>query len=227
MDGLRPLIQLEAPQRPIPAADKGREEKLRRAEEEVLKQEKALRNREGESTTIYRFSMGPDGKKYISGARVITRSVDEDKTDGAVDERRTLSMDPAQAALLARMAAIERDVIAHEAAHKSVGGQFAGPVSYSYGTGPDGRRYITGGEVSISAPEGRTPEETIEIMEQVKRAALAPASPSGQDLQVAAAAAATQMRARAEMAKQAAQEAYGLEADSPKDEDYSPLSLVA
>jgi hypothetical protein len=62
--------------------------------------------------------------------------------------------------------------------------------------------------VSISAPEGKTPEETILIMEQVKRAALAPGSPSPQDLRVAAAASAAQMRARAEMAKRDAVRAY-------------------
>jgi hypothetical protein len=62
--------------------------------------------------------------------------------------------------------------------------------------------------VSISAPEGKTPEETIQIMEQVKRAALAPASPSPQDLRVAAAASAAQMRARAEIARQGALKAY-------------------
>ncbi len=108
-----------------------------------------------------------------------------------------------------------------------MGGQFAGPVSYSYATGADGRRYIVGGEVSISAPEGKTPEETIRIMEQVKRAALAPGSPSPQDLRVAAAASAAQMRARAEMAKQDASRAYSGTGNGGYGRGDGELSLTA
>lgn len=247
MNSLSPVTQLEALQKPVPVADKARREGLGCAEREVLRQEKNLRNKGGETTTIYRYSTGPDGKRYITGATVIIRTDAEDDSNALAKNKGTpqdgkndsetaseqpgkeepLSPDPAQAAVLAQMAAIEREVIAHEAAHKSVGGQFTGAVSYSYVTGPDGRRYIAGGEVSISAPEGKTPEETIEIMEQVKRAALAPASPSGQDLQVAAAASAAQMKARAEMARQAAEEAYTPGTDPARQGSYSPFSLVA
>jgi hypothetical protein len=56
--------------------------------------------------------------------------------------------------------------------------------------------YISGGEVPISAKEGRTPEETIRNMQAVQRAALAPADPSPQDLSTAAAAALIEQRAR-------------------------------
>ena len=80
---------------------------------------------------------------------------------------------------------IERKVEAHEQAHKSVGGQFAGSMSYSYTQGPDGRRYKTGGEVSISIPSDDDPQKLIAQLMQVKRAALAPADPSPQDIKVA------------------------------------------
>ena len=133
-----------------------------------------------------------------------------------------------------KLKAIERDVIAHEAAHKAVGGQYAGAVSYSYTTGPDGKRYITGGEVPISAPAGRTPEETIRIMERVQRAALAAGSPSPQDISVASSAAALQAAARQELSQGQAEKAYGqwtLTQDAPsrKSEDAwrTPWSIVA
>jgi hypothetical protein len=94
----------------------------------------------------------------------------------------------------------EREVIAHEAAHQAAAGRFGGGVSYTYTRGPDGRAYITGGEVPIHVPASGDPEETLRNMEQVQRAALAPHSPSGQDIAVAASAAASAARAWQELA---------------------------
>lgn len=122
--------------------------------------------------------------------------------------------DPAVQAQVNELKRIEREVIAHEAAHMAVGGQFAGGASYSYTTGPDGKQYIVGGEVPISTPATDDPEEAIRAAQQVMRAALAPANPSGQDFAVAAGAAQTQAQARAELAKQnAAEVAGGTEAE--------------
>ncbi len=98
---------------------------------------------------------------------------------------------------VARLRRTEQNIRAHEAAHMAAGGAFAGGVSYIYAKGPDGKMYISGGEVPIQVPEGKTPEETARNMEIVKRAALAPADPSGQDLAVAAAAMQIESRARA------------------------------
>ena len=72
-------------------------------------------------------------------------------------------------------------------------------MSYSYTKGPDGKSYITGGEVPIKMKQGATPEETLRNMQQVQRAASAPADPSGQDRQVAAKAAAIAAKARAQL----------------------------
>lgn len=102
-----------------------------------------------------------------------------------------------------RLKADEQRVISHENAHKSAGGQYAGSAHYSYTTGPDGKRYISGGEVSIDLSTGKTPEETIAKMQQVRRAALAPADPSGQDVSVAAKASMIEMRAKMEYARSA------------------------
>lgn len=96
----------------------------------------------------------------------------------------------------------DREVRAHEAAHQGAAGSLAtGGATFEYQTGPDGQRYAVGGEVNIdfSAIPG-DPEATARKMEQVQRAALAPAEPSGQDRQVAAQAALEAQAARSEAA---------------------------
>jgi len=57
----------------------------------------------------------------------------------------------------------DREVRAHEQAHLAAGGGFVrGGARFEYQQGPDGKNYAIGGEVSIAAPSGRTPEETIQ-----------------------------------------------------------------
>jgi hypothetical protein len=97
---------------------------------------------------------------------------------------------------VAQLKAIEEKVKAHEAAHKAAGGAMTGPISYSYTRGPDGRSYVTGGEVPISITPGKTPQETISRMQQVIQAALAPADPSSQDRAVAGQAAQEMQKAQ-------------------------------
>ena len=81
----------------------------------------------------------------------------------------------------------EQEVIAHENAHRAAGGGLVRGGGYEYVTGPDGRRYIAGGDVQIdTSPVPGDPEATIAKGEQVIRAALAPVDPSPQDLRVAA-----------------------------------------
>ena len=101
----------------------------------------------------------------------------------------------------------ETKVIAHEQAHKSAGGQYAGGISYDKSSGPDGKQYIVGGEVSIDMSSEDTPQKTIAKMQTVRRAALAPADPSGQDRAVAAAAAGKEASARQSLAKKLREEA--------------------
>lgn len=93
----------------------------------------------------------------------------------------------------------DAQVKAHEQAHKAAGGPYAGGIQYEYTTGPDGRRYVTGGEVPIdTAPVRGNPEATIAKMEVVKRAALSPQDPSPQDRAVAAKADAAKAQAQNE-----------------------------
>jgi len=92
----------------------------------------------------------------------------------------------------------DAEVRAHEAAHVAAGGRYVrGAASFEYESGPDGKKYAVGGEVSIdtSAVSG-DPQATIQKMRTVRAAALAPASPSGQDRAVAAAAAAAMAEAQ-------------------------------
>ncbi|WP_321393266.1 putative metalloprotease CJM1_0395 family protein [Emcibacter sp.] len=95
---------------------------------------------------------------------------------------------------------VDREIRAHEQAHKSAGGQYAGSASFEYQKGPDGKRYAVGGEVPIdAAPVEGDPAATIEKMDQIISAALAPAEPSAQDRKVAAQARAAKNKAQAEL----------------------------
>jgi len=95
----------------------------------------------------------------------------------------------------------DAEVRAHEQAHASVGGGATGAPSYSYDTGPDGKRYATSGEVSVDlSPVNGNPQATIAKMQTVKAAALAPANPSNQDRRVAATATQTIVKIQTEIA---------------------------
>lgn len=92
-------------------------------------------------------------------------------------------------AMIEQLSARDQEVRAHERAHQAVAGSYAGSASYSYQSGPDGKRYAIGGEVPIdAAPIPGDPQATIAKMQVVKAAAMAPAEPSSQDRRVAASA---------------------------------------
>lgn len=103
----------------------------------------------------------------------------------------------------------DAEVRRHEAAHASAGGSYAGPPSFEFQRGPDGGQYAVGGEVSIDTSVEDTPEETIRKMEIVRRAALAPADPSPQDLRVAADAQQKAAEAQAELRREEAEALTG------------------
>ncbi|EWH11562.1 hypothetical protein DS2_03600 [Catenovulum agarivorans DS-2] len=94
----------------------------------------------------------------------------------------------------------DREVKTHEQAHANIGGQYAGSPSYDYERGPDGKNYAVGGEVKIDVAKVQNdPQATIRKMEQVQRAALAPAEPSAADRRVANEAAQKAQQARSEL----------------------------
>lgn len=151
--------------------------------EETPQDERALNDDDNRDERVNEDEQNNSGREQASGS-------DEDLSPEELDEIRELR-------------ARDLEVRAHEAAHAGVGGQYAGAPSYSYQTGPNGVRYAVGGEVSISLPSGNAnPEQTVRAAEQVRRAALAPADPSGQDRQVAARATFIANEARAEIREQ-------------------------
>ena len=127
----------------------------------------------------------------------------QDESAGKQDakDRQQEQQEKQDAAEIEQLKARDQEVRVHEQAHASTGGQYAGAPQYEYTTGPDNKRYVTDGEVSIDVSEEKTPEETLKKMEQVRAAALAPTEPSSQDLKVAAEASQKATEARSEIAK--------------------------
>lgn len=83
----------------------------------------------------------------------------------------------------------DKEIRAHEKAHLAAAAAYAqSGASYEYVEGPDGKSYAVHGEVMINSSNADTAEGTIKKMKVVRSAALAPASPSPQDLKVAASA---------------------------------------
>lgn len=108
---------------------------------------------------------------------------------------------------LAELKKRDAEVRAHEQAHAAVGGSLAGAPSYQYERGPDGQQYAVGGEVPIDvSPVAGDPRATIDKMQQVRAAALAPAEPSGADRRIAAEAQQTLSQAQAELVQQMSQQ---------------------
>ena len=92
------------------------------------------------------------------------------------------------------------EVRSHERAHAAVGGATTGSPSFSFTTGPDGKKYATSGEVSVDLSQVKgNPRATIAKMQKVHAAALAPANPSIQDTRVAASAARIIAQAQSEL----------------------------
>ena len=110
-----------------------------------------------------------------------------------------------------KMKARDREVRAHEQAHKAAAGGLAqGGATYEYQTGPDGKQYAVAGEVKIdTSPVQGNPEATARKARQIQQAATAPAEPSAQDMQVAAQAFAMEQQANNEKREKDAEEEKG------------------
>ena len=109
----------------------------------------------------------------------------------------------------------DTEVRVHEQAHASVGGQYAGSPSYEYQRGPDDTNYAVDGEVQIDVSEiPGDPQATIDKMQTVRAAALAPAEPSSADRAIAADATQKMAAAQAELSAPADDEAQAQEPQS-------------
>jgi hypothetical protein len=130
---------------------------------------------------------------------------------------------------VSELQALDQEVRIHEMAHVLAGGAFVtGGPSYTYQTGPDGKGYAVGGSVGIdTSPVQGDPEATIQKMQTVAAAALAPAQPSGQDLKVAAAARQAEAKARAELAQtQATQLNEATQSEESESKDVVEFTIV-
>ncbi|BBP45139.1 hypothetical protein THMIRHAS_05120 [Thiosulfatimonas sediminis] len=130
-------------------------------------------------------------------------------TEASPPSQEELSAQQQVEQVISQLKARDREVRVHEQAHLSAAGQYAtSGASFSYQTGPDGKRYAVGGEVGIdTSPIANDPEATLQKAMVVQSAALAPAQPSTQDLRVASAAAQMMTEARAQIAEQRTEQA--------------------
>lgn len=109
-------------------------------------------------------------------------------------------LDHAEQQIVNELQQRDREVRSHEAAHASAGGATTGAPSYSFETGPDGKKYAVSGEVSVDlSPVKGNPRATIAKMQKVYSAALAPANPSIQDTRIANSAAQLIAQAQSEL----------------------------
>lgn len=125
---------------------------------------------------------------------------------------------------------IDQKVRAHEMAHQAAGAGLVRGTSFNYTVGPDGKQYAIGGEVKIDiSPVPGDPEATIQKMQQVRRAALAPSDPSPQDRSVANLASNIESKARAELNEEKANESKkvsGKLLNSYKNSEKTPESQI-
>jgi len=119
-------------------------------------------------------------------------------------DKKTNGLTEAEQKVVRELKQTDHEVRAHELAHLGAASGIAtSGANFDYEQGPDGIRYAVGGEVNIdtSAVSG-DPAATLRKADMIRRAALAPAQPSGQDLKIAANAAAMSARAQTELLKQ-------------------------
>jgi hypothetical protein len=152
---------------------------------------------------------GCDDKRALNTSQTGTSKTENHNNQETVAGRPDNSSNPSQKLSeddqqkVRELAARDREVKAHEAAHKAAGAGLTGPASFSYATGPDGKRYAIGGEVSVdTSPVSGDPQATLLKAYRIRAAALAPAEPSSQDQKVAAQAAQMAAAALRELAAQ-------------------------
>ena len=130
---------------------------------------------------------------------------DKSKTDDSGEQEKAASSELTEEELkeVEDLKQRDQEVRTHEQAHLAAAGPYSrGGIHYDMQTGPDHNNYAVGGHVNIDVSEESTPEKTIAKMKVVQRSALAPAEPSPQDYKVANKAAATEAKARQELAEE-------------------------
>ncbi|SBV91690.1 exported hypothetical protein [uncultured delta proteobacterium] len=170
---------------------------------QVRRTEDAKGEAVGGSNFIYQ--MGPDGKRYAIGTAAHAVRQDGGAASGGDAQfgstARGTDGEPLSSedeALVQKLEARDAKVRNHEAAHiMAAGGQAAGLATYTYQTGPDGKRYAIGGSVNISMMRTGDAEQDARQAQNAYRAAMATGEPSSRDMQTAARAQARAMEAGA------------------------------
>ncbi len=153
------------------------------------------------------------------------RALEESQVDRAIQARRQEDAAEqrqleAELQQIQKLAERDRAVRAHEQAHQSVGGEFAGAMSLTTERGPDGKQYAVAGEVMIDTSEvADDPRATQDKAQTIRRAALAPADPSSQDRRVAALANQMAVEARANLEKLTREEGMQDEAEKSENQE--------
>jgi hypothetical protein len=161
----------------------------------------------------------------IQEAPVTSEQEDKEPTQPKQPDTKGSNQQPLDEAELRQVQQLKQrdtEVRTHEQAHLSTAGQYAaGGPSFSYKTGPNGKRYAVGGSVPIDMGKESTPAATIMKMRTVKRAALAPANPSAADRQIAAQAGMQEIKAMQELQTTQLAESKNASPLSPVDEEMS------
>lgn len=137
-------------------------------------------------------------QRYQAQAKAESTDVSSNKVG---DKQAKSVADPEQQRVIQNLKDRDKEVRNHEQAHLAAAGGIATRgASFDYVSGPDGRRYAVGGEVSIdTSAVANDPQATLRKAESIRRAALAPAQPSAQDYSVASKAAAMAQQANVEI----------------------------
>ncbi len=136
------------------------------------------------------FSVVPKSENVspiVFSTKENSKQSSQKQEDNKSPKNGTKELSPEEQKRVEELKRTDAKVRAHEMAHIAAGGGLVrGGANYSYEIGPDGKQYAVGGEVKIDmSVNPDDPEAAIQKMQQVRRAALAPADPSPQDRSVA------------------------------------------
>ncbi|MBC8285469.1 MAG: hypothetical protein H8E32_16770 [Nitrospinae bacterium] len=191
----------------------GRCEDCEEEERQEALQEDIAQDRVNLSQASLNLAENTSSEESVSGnssaeSELATSGEGEENSESTAGPKTELQLTEEERRILNELKARDAEVRAHEAAHLAAAGPYAnGAPTYEYQTGPDGRQYAVGGEVSIdTSPVPGNPEATVRKAQTIKRAALAPREPSRQDRQVAAQAAQLEAQARQEAQAERAEE---------------------
>lgn len=128
----------------------------------------------------------PSGETLSSLRAELADAVRERDTAEPAIARTPDRLSPPDRAVVEQLRQRDAQIRQEETAHAGVAGAMAGPISYTYQRGPDGRQYATGGSVSISLrPVTGDPAEARRIGSRLAAAAMAATNPSAADIAAA------------------------------------------